>query len=151
MFPLKTDTSLTQEQVVAITRLMLQVAHVDGEKTAEEVVLIRTFYEGCTKASKGWQDFVSLADESAVPTITASDFADQEQREMALATCLMVAWADGAFSPREDEAVRSIAVRLGVDNDRFGQVLALVKDHLLAQFARLPDTGSIVAVAKELG
>ena len=50
-----------------------------------------------------------------------------------------------------DEAVRSIALRLGVDSERFAQVLALVKDHLLAQFARLPDTGSIVAVAKELG
>ena len=52
---------------------------------------------------------------------------------------------------RQDEAVRSIALRLGVDSERFAQVLALVKDHLLAQFARLPDTGSIVAVAKELG
>ncbi len=151
MFPLKTDTPLTQEHVVAMTRLMLQVANVDDEKTTEEVALISSFYEGCAKAGKGWQDFASLANESAVPTIAASDFADPGQREMAVATCLMVAWADGAFSPREDEAVRSIALRLGVDSERFAQVLALVKDHLLAQFARLPDTGSIVAVAKELG
>lgn len=151
MFPLKTDTPLTQEHVVAMTRLMLQVANVDDEKTAEEVALISSFYEGCAKASKGWQDFSSLANESAGPTIVASDFADQGQREMAVATCLMVAWADGAFSPSEDESVRSIALRLGVDNERFAQVLALVKDHLLAQFARLPDTGSIVAVAKEMG
>ena len=151
MFPLKTDTPLTQAQVVAITRLMLQVAHVDGEKTAEEVALIRGFYESCVEAGNGWQDFASLAGESLVPAITASDFTDQGQREMALATGLMVAWADGAFSPKEDEAVRNIAVNLGVDNDRFAQVLALVKDHMLAQFARLPDTGSIVALAKEMG
>ena len=110
MFPLKTDTPLTQEHVVAMTRLMLQVANVDDEKTTEEVALISSFYEGCAKAGKGWQDFASLANESAVPTIAASDFADPGQREMAVATCLMVAWADGAFSPREDEAVRSLSL-----------------------------------------
>ena len=35
MFPLKTDTPLTQDQVVTVTRLMLHVAHVDGDNSAE--------------------------------------------------------------------------------------------------------------------
>lgn len=151
MFPLKTDTPLTQDQVVTVTRLMLHVAHVDGDKTAEELALIRAFYEGCAEAGNGWQTFDSLDGKSGSPDVAASDFADQGQREMALAICLMVAWADGAFSAREDESVRGIADKLGIGGERFAQVLALVKDHMLAQLAGLPDVGSIVAVAKELG
>lgn len=73
MFPLKTDTPLTQDQVVTVTRLMLHVAHVDGDKTAEELELIRAFYEGCVEAGNGWQTFDSLDGKSGSPDVAASD------------------------------------------------------------------------------
>ena len=150
MFPLETETPLTQDQVVAMTRLMLHVAHVDGASTTEEVALIRAFYEGCAESGKDWENFATLAANTATPTISPCDFADAGQREMAAATCLMVAWADGAYSSQEATAVQNVANKLGIDSERFAQVTALVKDHMLAQFARLPDTASVVAVAKEL-
>ena len=65
MFPLETETPLTQDQVVAMTRLMLHVAHVDGASTTEEVALIRAFYEGCAESGKDWENFATLAANTA--------------------------------------------------------------------------------------
>lgn len=154
MFPLLTGITLEQPQVVAITRLMLHVAHVDGAKSAEEVALIRTFYEGCVEengASASWLSFDVLEAQAASLNLVPSDFPQAEQSELAMAFCLMTAWADGAYSTAEDTAIKAIASGLGFSDVQREQVATQVKDQMLAQFARLPDTASLVKVAKELG
>jgi len=152
MFPLKTDTPFTRDQVVAVTRVMLQIAHIDRAGTAEEVSMIGQFYDGFrTPGGEGLPEFKTVTRDFNQASVSADDFPDVEQREMITATCIMVAAADGEISPDELSGLREMSEHLAIPVDRFEEILALVKDHMLQQLARLPDTGSIIAVAKELG
>lgn len=151
MFPLMTELPLAPAQVVAATRLMLRIAHVDGARTAEEVALIRQFYEAGRDAGADFPSFDAIAAEQGAVTVAAGAFPDAGHRDMILALCMMVAYADGDLSAHEHAAVGQVAGSLGVTVERTEQVLALVKDYMLAQLAGLPDAASVAVVAKELG
>jgi tellurite resistance protein len=152
MFPLKTDTPFTREQVVTVTRAMLQIAHVDGAGTAEEVAMIGQFYDGCrSREEDEWPEFVALCGSFAEASVSAALFPAMDQREMIAATCVMVAFADGEMTRDELSALRALSESLGIPDNRFEQILALVKDHMLMHLAGLPDTESIIAVTRELG
>ena len=147
MFPQTTDLTLNPAQLAAATSAMLRIAHVDGACTAEEVTLIRTFYgDGDDGPS-----FDSLLGGFAAKPIGTADLTDPAARELVLATCIMVAFADGEMSAPELAALHALATDLGVDPAQFDHLLALVKDHMLARLATLPDAGSVAAVARELG
>ena len=148
MFPLLADVSLDTDQTIAATRLLLHIAHVDGAQTAEEVALIRSFYEGAGDGAT-WPDFASLQPVRAGEF--NQTFAEPAQRDLVVAFCLMVAYADGALSADELSAVAAVANGIGMSPVRVDELLALVKDHMLAQFARLPDAASVATVARELG
>ncbi len=47
--------------------------------------------------------------------------------------------------------MRAGTAEIGTPASHVGQLFALVKDYRLAQLTRPPDTGSVVAVARELG
>lgn len=152
MFPLKTDIPFTRNQVVEITRAMLRIAHVDSSGTAEEVAMVGQFYEGFRNSNGGeWPEFETIVNDIGGVSLSAELFPDAEQREMIVATCIMVAFADGVMSEEELSAVRAMSENLAVGSDRFDQILALVKDFMLMQLSGLPDTESIMAVARELG
>jgi uncharacterized tellurite resistance protein B-like protein len=150
MFPLLENVSLNADQSVAATRLLLRVAQVDGAKTAEEVALIRLFYEGGRNDSAGWPAFDTL---QAAPQDGefAHTFGEAAQRDLVIATCLMVAYADGVLTSEELAAVRAVAAQVGTSPVRVDELLALVKDYMLAHLSRLPDASSVAAVARELG
>ncbi|EXI74075.1 MAG TPA: TerB family tellurite resistance protein [Candidatus Accumulibacter phosphatis] len=148
MFPLLANVSLATDQTIAATRLMLHIAHVDGAQTAEEVALIRLFYEGAGDGG-AWPDFASL--QPVRPGEFSRAFGDPAQRDLVIAFCLMVAYADGALSADELSVVAAVAAEIGMPAARVDELLALVKDHMLAQFARLPDAASVATVARELG
>lgn len=151
MFPLKTDTPFTRDQVVEVTRAMLQIAHIDGAGTAEEVSMINQFYDSVRNLNGDeWPGFETVSRDFMKASVSTDLFPDAEQREMIVATCIMVAFADGEMTEDELSALRKISESLGIDNDRFEQILDLVKDHMLMQLAGLPDTESIIAVAREL-
>lgn len=150
MFPQLIDVSLDADQTVAATQLLLRIAHVDGAKTAEEVALIRNFYDACRNGADDWPVFDSLGTETQ-NTSPAGAFRDAAQRDLVVATCLLVAYADGALIAEELAAVRVVATEIGMPAARVDELLALVKDYMLAQFARLPDAASVAAVARELG
>jgi tellurite resistance protein TerB len=152
MFPLKTDTPFTRDQVVGVTRAMLQIAHIDGAGTAEEVALISQFYDGFRNSGGDeWAGFETVSRDYCGASVSADVFPDAEQREMIIATCIMVAFADGAMTQDELSALRKMSEGLSITIERFDQILALVKDHMLMQLAGLPDTESIIAVTRELG
>jgi hypothetical protein len=72
-----------------------------------------------------------------------------------LATCLMVAYADGVLTGEELAAVRGVADEIGAPPARVDELLALVNsDYMLrkGRLARLPDAGpaSVAVVAREL-
>jgi DnaJ-domain-containing protein 1 len=83
--------------------------------------------------------------------VVAADFPDAGHRDMILALCIMVAYADGDYSAAERTAVLAAAASLGASGERVEQILAQVKDYMLAQLAHLPDAASVAVVAKELG
>lgn len=152
MFPLKTDTPFTQEQVVEVTRAMLQIAHVDSAGTDEEILMISQFYDGFRNSDGAeWPAFETVAADYNKATVSAEMITDTEQREMILATCIMVGFADGVMSESELSALGKMSTSLGISPERFEQALALVKDYMLMQLAGLPDTESIIAVSRELG
>jgi hypothetical protein len=148
MFPLITDAPFSQEQVLQITGAMLLIAHVDNAGTVEEVAMIQDFYNGfCSSEAGDWPAFATIGASSPA----AACFPESGQREMLMAICMMVAFADGIMSADERAALKAMAADLSVGEERFEEILALVKDHMLMQLAGLPDAGSIVAVARELG
>ena len=152
MFPLKTDTPFTRNQVVEVTRAMLQIACVDGAGTAEEVALIEQFYDGFRDSEAGeWPGYETISRDFSAASLSADMFPDAEQREMITAICIMVAFADGVMTEDELSALAEMSENLRINKDRFGEILALVKDFMLMQLAGLPDTESIMAVARELG
>jgi uncharacterized tellurite resistance protein B-like protein len=150
MFPLLENVSLNADQSLTTTRLLLRIAHVDGAKTDEEVALIRWFHDSGRDERIDWPAFETLQ-EAGTGADLAGTFADAAERDLVVATCLMVAYADGALSTEELTAVRGVADEIGTPAGRVDEILALVKDYMLAQLARLPDAGSLVVVARELG
>ncbi|MCM8595435.1 TerB family tellurite resistance protein [Accumulibacter sp.] len=150
MLSIFADPSLDADQTIAATRLLLRIAHVDGARTDEEVTLIRQFYESGRTSAAGWPDFASLG-EGAGDGEAGATFAEPEQRDLVLATCLLVGYADGTLSDDELAAVRAVAQEIGAEATRVDELLALVKDYMLAQLARLPDAASVAVVASELG
>jgi hypothetical protein len=62
-----------------------------------------------------------------------------------------VAYADGTLTGEELAAVRAVANDIGAPSARVDELLALVRDYMLAHLARLPDADSVAVVARELG
>ena len=150
MFPLLENVSLDAGQSIAATRLLLRIAHVDGVRTAEEVALIRWFHDSGCDDRVGWPAFDSLQATGQTGEF-AGIFSEAAERDLVIATCLMVAYADGALTSDELTAVRGVAEEIGMPPARVDELLALVKDYILSQLASLPDAGSVAVVARELG
>ncbi|EXI84854.1 MAG: Tellurite resistance protein [Candidatus Accumulibacter sp. BA-94] len=117
MFPLFANASLATDQTIAATRLMLHIAHVDGAQTAEEVALIRSFCEGAGDGAT-WPDFASLQPVRAGEF--SQTFGEPAQRDLVVAFCLMVAYADGTLSADELSAVAAVAAGIGMPPARVG-------------------------------
>ncbi len=152
MFQLITDAGFTPEQVLQMTGAMLMVARVDPAGTEEEIAMIREFYTGFQDdASGAWPAFDTLLQQPAGSFPAAEQFSEAAQREMLVSTCIMVAFADGQLSERELTALRELAAALQLPENRFAELLELVKDYMLMQLAGLPDAQSVATVAAELG
>jgi hypothetical protein len=119
-------------------------------QTAEEVALIRLFYDGGGHGRADWPAFETL-EEGGLGGDLIRTFGEAAQRDLVLATGLMVAYADGALTGEELAAVRAVADEIGATPARVDELLALVKDYMLTQLASLPDSGSVAVVARELG
>jgi len=148
MLPQFAETELDPAQTIAATRLLLRIARVDGARTAEEIALIRQFYE--TGRAAHWPAFTTLLDDDSSGELSTT-FTQVAQRELVIATCLMVAFADGCLIAEELAAVHAVAGEIGLPAKRVDELLALVKDYMLAQLSHLPDAGSLAVVAGELG
>ncbi|BBB63432.1 hypothetical protein UNDKW_5159 [Undibacterium sp. KW1] len=149
MFPFFAPQSLSDSAIIAASKIMLQVAKTDGIHPAE-VALIKSFYEGSISAASH-PSFDEVLAASADYTLAATDFSNEQEREMVVALSVMTGFADGTFSDAETATVRAIAASLNVAPARFDEINETIKDHMLAQLSHLPDAGSVAVVAKELG
>jgi uncharacterized tellurite resistance protein B-like protein len=150
MIPFASSTSLNPAQIAVATEALLKVAHVDGEGTQEEIELIRAFYEAGPQ-DEALPPFQSLLERATGQrAMDPGMFPEAEQRDLVVSSCLMVGYADGILSAAEREAALDLARQLGVSDERFEQILTIVKDYLLAQLSGLPDAPSVAKVAREL-
>jgi hypothetical protein len=148
MFPFATE--LDSSQVIAATRFMLRIAATDTVQPGE-LELIRGFYDGCRPAGDAWPAFDPVLAQSANPFhLDPATFPAPAQRELLLSLGFMAAYGDGALTAGEQQLLDAAARDLGVSESRVGEIAAVVQDHLLGQFARLPDAGSVARVAKEM-
>lgn len=150
MIPFASAAPLTPAQIVAATRAMLSISRVDPGNTEEELALIRGFYEGCQQEAvlPLFQSVLDQPDEGANPD--TSVFPDPDQHDLVVASCLMVAYVDGALSSAERGAVLDLFRQIGVSEGQFENVLRIVQDYLLQQVSGLPDAASVAKVAEEL-
>ena len=150
MIPFASSASLTPAQVAVAAAAMLNVARVDADKTQEEIELIRAFYEA-GMGDEALPPFQALIEKAGGQrALDPGMFPEAEQRDLVVSSCLMVGYADGILSAAEREAVLDLARQLEVSDERFEQILTIVKDYLLAQLSGLPDAPSVAKVAREL-
>jgi len=149
MLPVNDTVELDTAQKTLATRAMLEVAQVDAGHVAEEITLIRAFYEADVDPSQIPFDSLLAASSQAAP-LTGDSFQTAAQRDLVVSTCLMVAYADGQFSSAERDAITSIADRIGMPGERVEALIDIVQDHLLSQLANLPDAESVAKVGMEL-
>lgn len=140
---------LDLNQVRVIVRGMVLVAHSDGAHE-RELVLIREFYEGCREEVSGLSDFSD---------VTRQDFDAQEARECLhsdplkltfLASCYLVAYADGHVSDLEAKALSKLIGDVGIDDKLATQARDLVKDQLLMQLARSSNMEALKRIAADM-
>ncbi len=140
---------LDLNQVRVIVRGMVRVAHADGAHE-RELVLIREFYEGCRAEVKGLADFAD---------VTRGPFDAHEAQEQLstdalkltfLASCYLVAYADGQVSPGETRALAELVKELNISEAQAGQARELVKDQLLMQLARSANIEALKGIAANL-
>lgn len=149
MLPFTDAVELDLAQKSLATRAMLEVAQVDAGHVAEEIALIRAFYEA--DAEPGQIPFDSLlAASSQQAPLNSESFPMAGQRDLVISSCLMVAYADGQFSQAERAAIAAIAERIGMDAARFKMLDDIIQDHLLSQLANLPDAESVARVGAEM-
>lgn len=151
MFPLTlaaADTMTTAE-IVATTQAMIRIARVHGIAAAE-IELIRAFY-GTAAPAEGGPSFEELLEGSGPESrIDSAALTSPANRETVVALCFLTGYADGNLSAAEADLAKSIAAELTVSPQRQEEILAAIKDQLLAQLSHLPDAGSVAKVAQEL-
>jgi Tellurite resistance protein TerB len=142
------NLQLSAPQVLALTAAMLAVSHVDGVHPAE-TQLIQQFYEGSREGDMPAFADVQGSHPSAQELLKQLTF-DTEFAEALVASCLMVAYADGDLTDNELATARGFASAYGVSTEQFDGELQVVRDALLGSLASLPDAASVAALAKEL-
>lgn len=147
MIPFSSAAPLNPAQIVAATCAMLAISRVD-RATRTRLALIRGFYEDFCPM---WRCPVSAFDrQPGHREQTGRACSRIDQRDLVLASCLMVAYADGALSSAERGAVLALSQQMGIASAEFDKVLRLVQDYLLQQVSGLPDAASVAKVAQEL-
>lgn len=142
------NLQLTPPQVLALTAAMLAVSQVDGVHPAE-TKLIQQFYEGSREG--GMPAFADVQDSHARAQEHLQQLPfDTEFADALVASCLMVAYADGDLTDKEEDTARGLAQAYGVSTAQFDSELQVVRDALLGSLASLPDAASVAALAKEL-
>lgn len=149
MLPFNDAVELDLAQKSLATRAMLEVAQIDAGHVAEEIALIRAFYEADAEPGQIPFDSLLAASSQAAPLV-ADSFPQAEQRDLVISSCLMVAYADGQYSQAERTVIAAIASRIGMDSARFQMLDDIIQDHLLSQLANLPDAESVARVGAEM-
>ncbi|MDB4989979.1 MAG: hypothetical protein JWN04_5157 [Myxococcaceae bacterium] len=143
------DVKLGLNHVQVLVRGMYSVARCDGVH-ATELVLLREFYESCRADVEGLASFdeviaVPLDEESARDVLDTP-----ELRELFLRSCLLLAFADGAYSPSERTQLVRLAELLDVTPERRSELEEEARSFLFRRVAHVHNLDVLQEVVKDL-
>lgn len=142
-------TTLELHHLQAIVRAMHDIALTDGVHDAERVML-RGFYESCQRDAAALASFDDLISVPFDLAAIVGDFRQPAQKIALLHSCLLLAYADGAYSADERRKVQGFADALAVSATDLQQIEEGVADYLLQQISRISNTDALQEVAREL-
>jgi uncharacterized membrane protein YebE (DUF533 family) len=138
---------LDLQHVRVIVQGMVQVAYSDGAHD-RELVLIRGFYESCRDDAKGLAYFADLA-KTPFDAEVAREVLDSDALKITfMASCYLVAYADGFLSEAEKRVLSELAKGAGIDEATMSHAQELVKDQLLMQVARSANLEALQGIVK---
>ena len=140
---------LDLQHVRVIVQGMVQVAHSDGAHQ-RELVLIRSFYDSCRDDAKGLAYFADL-ERTAFDAEVAREVLDTDALKLTfMASCFLVAYADGYVSDGERRALAELAKGAGIPDAMVAHAQEVVKDQLLLQVARSSNLEALTGIVKAL-
>jgi uncharacterized tellurite resistance protein B-like protein len=141
------ELNLNFEQVKELTRGMFAVARADGVHD-RELSMIRSFYEGCSRA--GDPRFEEVLKDEFQADRARKLFDAPDLAKLFIKTLLLLAYADGEYAKVEDELIRRYAETMGLDGSNVDQLHESTKEFLLRSLAHVQNTEALKDVAKEL-
>jgi tellurite resistance protein len=148
MFDMMHEIDITADQAEAIARGLISVAKADGNVHEREGALIADFYGAITEKAI---DLVALQRTEQVDgSYLAATLSGKALREIFIRTAILLAYADGNFSPDEGKLIVEYATALGINEDDLDKIEQQVKEFMLSQLSGLKNSEAVAEVAKEL-
>jgi tellurite resistance protein len=143
------NVKLGLNHVQVLVRGMYAIANSDGLH-ATELVLLREFYESCRADVEGLASFeeviaVALDEESARDVLDTP-----ELRDLFVRSCLLLAFADGTFSPAERTQLAHLAALLDVKPERRLELEEEARSFLFRRVAHVHNLDVLQKVVKDL-
>jgi uncharacterized membrane protein YebE (DUF533 family) len=140
--------NLGLNHVQIIIRGMYAVAKAD-EVHQTELILIREFYDGCRRDVEGLADFDDVIAQEFDSEVAAEILTTPTLRHTLLKSCILLAFADGGFSPEERDVIEQMATDLGVSDDELKRIREEVQDFLIQQISMIQNMDALREVVQE--
>jgi hypothetical protein len=140
--------SLGINHIQVFVRGMYDLACTDGAHAAE-MVMLRGFYDDCQREAHALTDFDDLI-KLAFDLAEAKRVLDTPELKTAfLQSCVLLAYADGKYSPGERARLRVYASELSVSAETLESVELSVADGLMQNFLKIQNVDALREVAAE--
>jgi tellurite resistance protein len=142
------EIMLTEGEAELIARGLLSVARADGNLHEREIAMVQSFYGeivGSSMAMAGLENVPDLE-----PSVLAEGLRREEIAMLFVKTCILCAYADGSYNPKEKTRIEAYAKALGIGAEALGELHQSVKEYLVAHVAGLSNREAALAVAKDL-
>jgi hypothetical protein len=146
MQPLAPSLGINHVQV--FVRGMYDLACTDGAHAAE-MVMLRGFYDECQREAHALTDFDDLL-KLSFDVAEAREMLDTPELKAAfLQSCVLLAYADGKYTPGERARIRAYAGELGVSPEMLESIELSVADGLMQSFTKIQNVDALREVAAE--
>lgn len=143
------ETELTEGHAEVIARGLMTVARADGAIHEREAAMIRSFLGDATSANSVLLSTLEKSPDLP-PELAATSLPSEELASLFLKSCILLAYADGDYGPKERALIENYARAFRTEPARLGALEAAVKEFLMSQLAHLKNVDAAVQVAKKL-
>lgn len=140
---------LTRPQVHAIVQGMALVAEADGSDE-REIILMRQFWDACAPDVREAESLDEVRRSPFDLAETRDALASPLLKQTFLASCLLVAYADGQVSAAEQATIAELVQRLDIGAEITAATHERVKSLLVEQLSRVSDLATLQKIAQQL-